>query len=222
MNAVNLNSASLNSKRLNVIGEIRSSVGTPSYANGVYIQHIDMKLYTQEEWVAKGFSNDDANGVAVITDILRVIIAKEVVKAKWASATMATISGIPFWTASNYVEDFAGESNTIAMLEKDVSGAGYLCYNYMFPNGQRGYLPAIGELNYIYTLGYWPDIYSAMLLIGETNIYGLVYWSSSQFSSTKAWCYSILWNSALGKPTTSLNASDKSTERSVLVFTRLQ
>ena len=34
---------------------------------GVYVQHVDGKLYTSEEWSNNAFANDSANGVAVLS-----------------------------------------------------------------------------------------------------------------------------------------------------------
>lgn len=66
-NIIRLNAQHLNSDPMNVAAEVlgaseESGVNVP---NGVYIQHINGKLYTTDEWTAKAFANDEANGVAV-------------------------------------------------------------------------------------------------------------------------------------------------------------
>lgn len=66
--------------------------------------------------------------------------------------------------------DYDGVGNTEGMLKVDVSGAAYLCNNYIFPNGSKGYLPACGELDLIVTNS--QIINEAMELIGGTIYYG--------------------------------------------------
>lgn len=197
MNVVNLNSASLNSKRLNVIGDIRSSAGgggggdVPSYENGVYIQHIDGKLYTIDEWTAKGFANDVANGVAVVADEAKFVVAKDSLdRTAWSSNQSQQIEGIYTTTDStDAASDYRGYENTQLMLETDTSGAALICANYVFPNGAKGYLPSVGELS-IYVNA---ETHNIMKQIGgkpfdsETSGGDGIYWSSTQYSDTRAW-----------------------------------
>lgn len=188
---VRLNSASLNGVGLNALGEkpIGASGGAaPSYPNGVYVQHIDKKLYTEEEWTAAGFGNNVANGVAVITDNARFVIAKNSIGLRaWSSNTSAAIDGIMLTSNSAAaLTDFAGYNNTQLMLATDTSGAGFLCANYTFPNGDKGYLPALGELYEAYVNK--AKIDSLMSLIGGNALSATYYtWSSTQCGSDKAW-----------------------------------
>ena len=44
---------------------------------GVYIQHVNGSLYTESEWTAGGYSNDSANGVAILSETVHAfVIAK--------------------------------------------------------------------------------------------------------------------------------------------------
>lgn len=208
MNEARLNAVPLNRVGLNTIGEIRSSAGggggggdVPSYPNGVYIQHIDGKLYTQDEWVAKGFSNDEANGVAVVSDEAKFVIAKQnspAGKKLWATDTTNLLSGVTTTSVSaDAKKDYMGYNNTQNMLVVDKNEAAYDCANYIFPNGNNGYLPSSGE---------WAiaqinkDAVDALLKLiggdsiskGSTKYY---YWTSTQYQPNAAWAFR--WDASL-------------------------
>lgn len=159
---------------------------------GVFIQHIDGTLYTEADWTSGGFSNDEANGVAVSTENARFVIAKTSFKNKvWSSDTNTLVSGI--LTTTSKIEaytDVKGYGNTQLMLATDTSGAAYACANYIFPNGEKGYLPAYGELHEA-SLNV-DKINSAMSIIGGvTYSFSGYSWSSTQYSNDSAWCYSV-------------------------------
>lgn len=153
---------------------------------GVYVQHIDGKLYTTDEWTAGGFANDKANGVAVIASECAFVIAKSDIGASaWSSNTSNMVDGVMQTVDKPVaVTDYAGYSNTQLMLATDSSGAGYSCANYTFPNGKKGYLPALGEWNI--ARNNRSAIDAAMGVIG-TTIQDKYYWSSTQYSSGRAW-----------------------------------
>lgn len=153
----------------------------------VFIQHIDGSLYTNDEWVANGFANDLANGVAVVSDEASFVIAKNDIGQKnWSSSTSSLVDGV-FTTTDRELAntDTAGKSNTILMLATDTSGAGYSCANYTFSNGQKGYLPALGEWFVVYKNK--ADISKAMTTIGGASLGTTSYWSSTQYSDKFAW-----------------------------------
>jgi hypothetical protein len=149
---------------------------------GVYIQHINGNLYTTEEWTAKGFAKTSANGVAVIGSKARFVIAKgNVDTLPWSSDTENLVEGVGGgWS------DVNGKQNTKLISASDTSGAVYACMNYTFPNGQKGYLPSMGECSTCMT--YNEQINSAMTLIGGSQLTDSYdYWTSSQYSATKAY-----------------------------------
>lgn len=159
---------------------------------GVYIQHIDGTLYDEDAWTNGGFSNDVANGVAVIAEKASFVIAKnDWSKKKWSSKVSGVVNGILTTTDSaTAITDFAGYDNTQLMLATDTSGAAYSCANFTFPNGDKGYLPALGE---------WQEAYdnkskidSLMTKIGGAALQSDLYWSSTQYNSTTAW--SLRWS----------------------------
>ena len=165
------------------IGSIKYDKGMPE---GVYIQHIDGKLYTTNEWTLGGFSNDKANGVAVIASKCAFVIAKaDIGTSAWSSNTSSNVDGVMQTDDEAVaVTDYAGYNNTQLMLATDSSGAGYSCANYTFPNGKKGYLPALGEWNI--ARNNRSAIDAAMEVIG-TTIQDKYYWSSTQYSSNRAW-----------------------------------
>ena len=159
---------------------------------GVYIQHIDGTLYNEAEWTNGGFSNDEANGVAVITTKASFVIAKNDLGQKaWSSNTSTLVDGILTTTDSaTALTDYAGYDNTQLMLATDTSRAGYSCANYTFPNGDKGYLPALGELREAYNNK--SKITSLMTKIGGAELTSNSYWSSTQYNSTQSW--KLHWN----------------------------
>lgn len=156
--------------------------------SGVMIQHIDGLLYTTDEWSANGFANDQANGVAVITPKSKFVIAKTSLGSmEWASDTSNTIAGVTtvYGSTSTARTDYAGAANTALIAAKDTGKAAYTCANFTFPNGTKGYLPALGEWNDAYA--YKADVDAAMTLIGGTALGSNIYWSSTQASASAAW-----------------------------------
>lgn len=162
-----------------------------SIEEGVYIQHIDGKLYDEAGWTNGGFSNDEANGVAVITSRASFVIAKtDLGNMAWSSNTSTLVDGILTTTdKATALTDFAGYDNTQLMLATDTSGAGYSCANFAFPNGNKGYLPALGELNEVYARK--SKIGSLMTIIGGSSFSYNNYWSSTQHSPNASW--SLRW-----------------------------
>lgn len=157
-------------------------------AEGAYIQHIDGTLYDEEGWANGGFSNDEANGVAVISAKALFVIAKtELGAIKWSSNTGSLVNGILTTSdKTTALTDFAGYDNTQLMLATDTSGAGYSCANYTFPNGNKGYLPALGELKE--ACDNQSKIDSLMTKIGGDAFSSYsYYWSSTQYSYRESW-----------------------------------
>ena len=173
---------------------------------GVFIQHIDGSLYTKDEWSAAGFSNDAANGVAVVDELAMFVVAKENTSLMTWGVFGKLIEGIT--TTTNFtaaINDYSGYKNTQYLLADNDDNAGKACGNYLFPNGQKGYLPSLGELMVISkNFNY---IQNCLSIIG-TRIYigDAFYWSSTQENATSAW--SILLDRGFGKGATA-NRKDK-------------
>lgn len=162
--------------------------------SGAYIQHIDGSLYTADQWSANGFTSDAANGVAVIDERAKFVIAKTGEKSLMWTSTSALIDGVFTSQALSQAEtDYAGEANTALITAADTGGAASFCANFEFPNGAKGYLPALGEWTVAYE--YKADITMLMSLIGSPVVES-VHWSSTQFTSAKAWYFA--WQNGNG------------------------
>lgn len=154
--------------------------------NGVYIQHIDGSLYTTDEWTASGFANDQANGVAVGNGEVAFVMAKEELSLMaWSSDESTILKGVfTAETSSEARKDYDGVGNTAAIAKADSSSMAQACLSYTFPNGNKGYLPAVGELRLIY--GNKTAIRSALTLIGGASLVSY-YWSSTQKDAKYVW-----------------------------------
>lgn len=155
---------------------------------GAFIQHINGGLYSTEEWTVGGFASDEANGVAVISDNAKFVIGKTSLgKMSWSSDTSNAVEGVMLTNVmADAKTDYAGRTNTALIAVDDTSGAALACANYTFPNGLKGYLPAIGEL--VEANKFKADINTALTLIGGEGMTGTI-WSSTQYEAAKAWCH---------------------------------
>lgn len=156
--------------------------------SGVYIQHIDGELYSTDEWTARGFSNEDANGVAVGQGDISFVVSKEKsVSLQWCSDTENTVEGLAVISnAADAEKDYNGVANTALIAGIDTSGAANYCANYTFPNGAKGYLPALGEVAILYANE--QAVKKALALIGGDSL-DMNLWSSTQSLANGAWFY---------------------------------
>ena len=105
-------------------------------------------------------------------------------------------------SSSAALTDFDGAGNTPKIIEQlrdytDVDGtvgapAAEACANYTFPNGKKGYLPALGEWKTAYNNK--AALVSAMSLIGGKTIQTAAHWSSTQSGGYSAW--ELHWGTA--------------------------
>lgn len=184
------------------------------FPSGVFIQHVDGRVFSTDGWAEGGFTDDQANGVVVSTDAARFVIAKDNVSTsmKWSSNTSALVDGILATTDTTEAKtDFAGQANTELMLATDTSGAGYSCANFTFPNGAKGYLPTLGEWDIAYQNK--SAINTAMTLIGGTALGSGYFWSSTQYSALSAWF--LAWVNGY------TNSGTKNTDHYVRAFSAL-
>lgn len=157
--------------------------------DGVFIHHVDGKLYTTDAWAAGGFTNDQANGVAVKKGSVKFVIAKKDISSSsyWSSDGSSGVNGVMMTEDSEIAKtDYAGFANTEKIVVTGVKGAAYACSKYIFPNGAQGYLPALGE--WAVAFSYINEINAALEAIGELSFYVNTYhWSSTQGTTTTAW-----------------------------------
>ena len=168
---------------------------------GVYIQHIDGRLFPINKWSAEGFSNEEANGVAVLANEASFVIAKEdcsSAKFKWGGYNVTVNNIVTSKDLSVAKLDYNGASNTNKIITRlkgyvdsqSTSGApaAQACADYVFPNRQVGYLPSLGEWEL--TRDYRWDIEDALSIIGG-KAPSATYWTSTQYSATSAWRFAL-------------------------------
>lgn len=191
---------------------------------GVFIQHINGELFTTEQWSANGFTNEEANGVAVIANEASFIVAKDesVNQYRYGGAGKLLSSVATASSAEEAGLDFDGIGNTekmIAELAGYKDSAGIIgaplaegCVNFVFPNGAKGYLPSCGEM--LIAAKQKSAINGALYLIGGTTIANNTYMTSTQNSAN------IIWNIWVTTPEISQSRKDSSTTR-CRIFTPL-
>lgn len=166
----------------------------------VYIQHIDGTLYTTDQWTSGGYSNEQANGVAIVRPVSgSFVIAKEESSSnlKWGGYYKTLTDICTTDKKSEALLDNDGAGNTPKIIEQltgftDSYGtvgapAAEYCAGYTFPNGKTGYLGALGEWQAVYNNK--TKVNSAISLIGGTTISSIIYWSSTQYSSARSWIF---------------------------------
>lgn len=178
-------------------------------SDGVYIQHINGRLLTKEQWEEGAFSAEEANGIAVKRGGISFVVSKTGVGTKkWSEDTTTYVEGI----SSDHAKDYEGRKNTLLIAETVSGEAALACLNYRFPNGQYGYLPAYGEVNLL--ISRYKDTVSELL----TLINGVpltTCWTSSQNSAESAWYR----QASISGPTG--GSSKKNTSEPVRPFTEL-
>ena len=169
---------------------------------GVYIQHVNGSLHTEAEWTAGGYANSDANGVAILSSLASFVIAKEDASSsnlRWGGYAKTVPDIVTSTSSAAAVLDYDGAGNTPKIIEflagtndgyVDGAPAAEACAAFTFPNGKKGYLPALGEWQGAYNNK--TAVVSAMTLIGGTAIKSDYYWSSTQYNSDGSW--SLPWN----------------------------
>ncbi|SEF86017.1 hypothetical protein [Parabacteroides chinchillae] len=164
-------------------------------AEGVYIQDIKGRYYTQAEWL--GTTRDlIPNGIAVINPNAEFLVALNQSPTKLSyGGNGKLLTGVTTTTNIDTAKtDYNGKSNTEHIISQLGAGnapaAGY-CFNYIFPNGQRGYLPAVGE--WIIARDNKTEIDELLSLLGggisDKTDYSL---ASTQYGTVG--CYGVYWS----------------------------
>lgn len=123
-----------------------SGGGEIEVPNGVYIQDTDGVLWQEAAWDGSA----TPNGIAVVTDECRFVIAleEEVSICIDRVGDYVSLSLPAFSTSSEAIADYSGKSNTEVITQVygyDTNEAGGFCVNFTFPRGDKGYLGAAGE-----------------------------------------------------------------------------
>ena len=169
-------------------------------SNGVYVFTKTGEFVVPDSWDIQ--QNNNVIGVALITENTKALIALTDVGKKTCWGPDGLVSGIvkTEMNSSNSkpgvaASDYNGFSNTdqfMASLLPSDNTAISMAANYVFPNGDKGYLPALGELIDAYS-----NIEEINKLLekvgGEQIITGTNddwYWTSSQhYLEYRAWSY---------------------------------
>lgn len=178
----------------------------PDYSSyrGVFVQTIDGWLYNVEDWT----NSKVANGIAVITDKTSFVVALNDAYSKYCTwGTRSNISGVNNSDNKTTIKSYYnGEAETDAIIKNAASSvAASYCKNFIFPNGQNGYMAAAGEWWICAT--YKQEIDNAMSACG--TIMKNDYWcTTEQVGSNRAWA--LDWE---GADLTNYNKSASSSVR---------
>ena len=180
-----------------IIEALVKTVFTPEEAeNGVYVYANDGLLYEPEVWETG--RNDEAVGVAVVTDNSRFCIKKGLA-AKNNIPWSNSLYGIDVSEISNDTIDYKGLNNSIAIRqaapsENETNNAAWYCYSQTINvNGRtiNGYLLSIGEIIDLYNNK--NSIEGTLTLIDSNTI-------SSIHSDNNPWIITSTEQLVLNKP----------------------
>jgi hypothetical protein len=195
-------------------GVLKGAEVKPDYSTyrGVYIQSVDGWLYSATEWDG----SKEANGIAIQTDNVSIVLALEDAYSGYCVwGTRSNIAGVNNSDSKATVRTyFNGEAETDAIINNAAnSTAATHCKNFIFPNGQHGYMGAGGEWWTVLT--YKNDIITAMTSCGGTTPSKDYWCTTEQVGSNRAWAAD--WE---GSYLTNYNKTDSSSVR-VRAFCKL-
>ena len=151
-------------------------------ADGVYIEGLDGKAYTVDNWQG----SNAANSIVVASGDVKFRIALTEPKGSIYMGGYHN-SFENYMTALGYAEakaDYNGLGNTANILKVQPStsyAAGY-CDAYIFPDGKtKGYLPALGQWELAYQNK--TAINDALSKCGGTAVRSYFHWSSTFYSN---------------------------------------
>ena len=158
---------------------------------GIYIYDTDRHFTLSENWDTA--NNSKAVGVYVGTENSHFLIAPmtTVFDQKYNWGDYAQVSEIVTSTnKENAMKDYAGKLNTekiITQLGTDAAAAAAYCRNYIFKNGNIGYLWSLGEARDAFNN--MQKINNAFIAIGFSEIAynGDYFWTSTQADKNYAW-----------------------------------
>ena len=137
-----------------------------------------------------GDPNLTPNGIVVVDDNYAFVVALEDAPSTLVWITPSDdIVGVPNITSVEQAKlDFNGKLNSDAIQDAPNGGsncpANSYCYEYTFINGNKGYLPACGQLYAVYQN---KSVVNELLeLVGKT-LTNNIYWSSSEYNTSYAW-----------------------------------
>lgn len=174
-------------KVVTAIGEIVVDFAKLDAAHALIIDK-DYNLYDEDEWYASKKLLTDANGIAISDGIHRFVIStKDIGRYKWGGRNV-TIQGLS--------SGFAGYENTQKIIATVTKSDGYftespysaagVANEYIFPNGERGYLGANSEWQLV--LNYLDEIEVLLAAVGGDSLiktFSFTYWTSYSFDELR-------------------------------------
>lgn len=149
--------------------------GMATVGNGVYIQDINGRYWTEDMWDG----SVEPNGIAVITDECSFVISLTENNSISFGGTgeKTNLSLQRYRTIDSAITDYNGKTNTDALVSFYPYGASKWCSTYIFPNGHVGYLGSAGEWQkYLENEDY---VDSLIDKVGGTPL-AWYYWSSTR------------------------------------------
>lgn len=152
---------------------------------GAFIQDIYGRLYTKEEWDG----TQTANGIAILLKETSFVVSLSELEVYWSSLS-ELINGVLATTDSETaLYDFDGFSNTQKIADYfatwGLDNAAQDCQNTIFPNGQSGFLPALGQLRAIHAL--FSEVQTLIPMVNGTSLDESAHWSSTQYDKDNKW-----------------------------------
>lgn len=179
-----------------VSGTESNTINLPE--NGVYIFNNKGEFVTSDSW--NSVNNDKVVGIALITNNTKALIAlnnaKNGQKVVWGpdgfvNGVVATESNYSNAIPGRAESDYDGRGNTNKMLitlSPTEETALYVAASYVFPNGETGYLPALGQL--IDAFNNKEAINNALGKVGGIELADDWYWTSTQhYLNYRIWSY---------------------------------
>ena len=155
-------------------------------------------MYKPHKWTAQQNAGEVALGVVVVEGghVLVVAPTESTTELNWSSAAVSG-GGTTTGDRITSMNDWNGNDNTDAQItHSEASGTGYapgFCHAYSRVNANgngltagKWWLPSMGEMMMIYA-NMKKINYALSLIAGATQLSGVGYWTSTEYSATLAW-----------------------------------
>lgn len=113
----------------------------------LFIAHKDGNLYTKEEWTSGGYSNDDAEGIAIARYINGTIIMskEDIGNYKWGTYMLYVDNLIKdgYYNTNLLIKEYSDYIDYYSTVGVPAASA---AYSYLFPSGTHGYLPLLDDI----------------------------------------------------------------------------
>lgn len=160
-----------------------------------FIDKNDNLYSTPSVFEEAGLSKTDMIGVLLVTNNVAIVIAPKIRSyLKWSNEKNLIEGCATFPNYLDALKDFAGAANTAAIIGAD-SNSSYIaarfCSDYVFENGEKGYLMSVGEAKEIAENFYWLGQKLTYINDIDAPSEGGKYWTSTQMNADSAWGFSM-------------------------------